>query len=121
MLCEYPVEIMIASFPLIALAAQLVNPVNDQVPVFDVAVSCRAAATAGLVEAESYQSCMNDERSARDELSLGWASFASNDRGRCATEASGDGLPSYVELLVCLQMSRDAREMQTPLKGARKK
>ena len=107
--------------PVLALASQLVSPVNDQLPVFDVAVSCRAAATAGLAADESYQSCMNDERSAREELTRKWSAFASNDRGRCAAEASEGGLPSYVELLVCLQMERDAREMQTPLKGARKK
>src|SRR5262245_45522570 len=101
----------------IALGVQLTTPANAQVPTFDVAVSCRAAATAGLGADESYRSCMNDEQSAREELSRDWTSFATNDRERCATEAAGT-LPSYVELLVCLQMSRDARQMQTPLKGA---
>jgi len=93
-------------------ALPLVSPVNDKVPVFNVAVSCRAAASAGLSVSESYQSCMNDERSAREELVRDWAAFAAGDRGRCTTESSGGGLPSYVELLVCLQMSRDAARMR---------
>src|SRR5215207_4535523 len=85
-----------------------ISPVNDHLPELDVAVSCRAAANAGLSVSESYQSCMNDERSARAELARDWTTFTAADRGRCTTEASGGGLPSYVELLVCLQMSRDA-------------
>jgi hypothetical protein len=100
-------------FAAIALAAlPLTLPVSEKVPVFDVTVSCRAAASAGLSVRESYQSCMNDERSAHEQLVHDWASFAAVDRGRCAAESSGDGLPSYVELLVCLQMSRDAARMR---------
>ena len=110
------------SLPVVILGAQFLVPVSEQVPVFDVSVSCRAAATAGMAADESYRSCMSDERSAREELLRGWASFAASDRSRCTAEASGDELPSYVELLVCLQMSRDATRMQTtPLQGARKK
>jgi hypothetical protein len=102
-------------FAAIALAAlPLTSPVSDKVPAFDVAVSCRAAASAGLSVSQSYQSCMNDERSAREELVRDWASFAAADRSRCTAESSADGLPSYVELLVCLQMSRDAARMRRP-------
>jgi len=97
----------------LALAAlPLVSPVSDKVPMFDVAVSCRAAASAGLSVSESYQSCMNDECSAHEELVRDWTTFTAADRGRCTAESSGDGLPSYVELLVCLQMSRDAARMR---------
>ena len=110
------------SLPVVILGTQFLVPVNEQVPTLNVTVSCRAAATAGMAADESYQSCMSDEQSARQELLRSWASFAASDRSRCTTEASGDGLPSYVELLVCLQMSRDATRMQTtPLQGARKK
>ena len=77
-------------------------------------MSCRAAASAGIAESQGYQSCMTDEHSAREELVRDWATFAAADRGRCTTESSGDGLPSYVELLVCLQMSRDASRLRTP-------
>lgn len=110
------------SLPVLVLGTQFLVPVNEQVPVLDVSVSCRAAATAGMAADESYRNCMNDERSAQDQLQRGWTSFAASDRSRCTAEASGDDLPSYVELLVCLQMSRDATRMQTtPLQGARKK
>jgi hypothetical protein len=55
---------------------------------------------------------MNDERSAREQLLRDWTTFAVADRARCTTESSADGLPSYVELLVCLQMSRDASRLR---------
>jgi hypothetical protein len=44
------------------------------------------------------------------------------DRGRCSAEASLGGVDSYVDLLVCLQMTRDAEAMQkNQLKGAKRK
>lgn len=98
----------------VVAALDLVLPANERIPELDVAVSCRAAASAGLSVPESYSSCMNDERSAREQLARDWSTFAAVDRARCTIEASGDGLPSYVELLVCLQMARDAARMRAP-------
>lgn len=98
----------------VAATLDLVLPANDRVPEFDVAVSCRAATSAGLSVSQSYQSCMNDEQSARQQLGRDWSTFAAADRSRCTTESSSDGLPSYVELLVCLQMARDAARLRMP-------
>ncbi len=98
----------------VVAALDLVSPANERVPELDVAVSCRAAASAGLSVSESYRGCMNDEQSAREQLVREWSMFAAADRARCTAEASGDGLPSYVELLVCLQMARDAARMRAP-------
>jgi hypothetical protein len=51
-----------------------------------------------------------------------WQSFSVAHRTRCTSEASGQGLSSYVELLVCLQIAAGPGGMQnTTLKGARKK
>ena len=96
----------------VVAALDLVSPANERVPELDVAASCRAAASAGLSVSESYSTCMNDERSAREQLARDWSTFAAVDRARCTSESSGDGLPSYVELLVCLQMARDAARMR---------
>jgi hypothetical protein len=101
-------------------------PVADRVPTLNVEASCRAVTdlnrTSGLADAQSFDACMRDENSARQELAPIWTSFAAADRTRCADEASSGGVYSYVELLVCLQMARDASAMNvTPLKGARKK
>jgi hypothetical protein len=109
----------------IIAATQLTIPVADHVPTFNVASSCRAAAeinrATGLADAQSYDNCMRDEDSARQELVPIWMSFKAADRDRCESEASSAEVYSYVELLVCLQLARDAAAMNvTPLRGASK-
>jgi hypothetical protein len=109
----------------IIAATQLAMPVVDNVPTLNVAASCRAAAeinrATGLADAQNYDGCMRDEESARQELLPIWTSFKAPDRVRCSDEASSGGVYSYVELLVCLQMAREAAAVNvTPLKGASK-
>jgi len=40
-------------------------------------------------------------------------------RQRCLATTETGGDPSYVEVLVCLQMGRDAAQMEDPLGGSR--
>ena len=107
------------------LGAQLATPVSDQVPKFDVEPSCKgaAAASAQMVLAQSYSACMSEENQAREQLGPIWQSFSVANRTRCTAEASGQGLASYVELLVCLQIAggNPGNMQPTTLKGARKK
>ncbi len=88
--------------------------VADGVPTLDIEAGCRAAAKMGdsLSLDESLRQCLSDEKSARSELDRQWSQFPPALRQRCVdtTEAGGD--PSYVEVLVCLQMGRDAAEME---------
>lgn len=108
--------------PTLLLGAQLVVPVSDQVPTLDVAVSCKAATKIAIAEAQSYDACMADEKSAREQLVKTWHSYAASERTQCTTEATMTGSPSYVELLVCLEIARDADAPgKIKLKGARKK
>jgi hypothetical protein len=55
------------SISMIVLGSQLVMPVADRVPKFDIARSCKldVAATAGLSVDQPTKSCINDERKAR--------------------------------------------------------
>jgi hypothetical protein len=104
------------------LSASLLMPVADEVPNFNVASSCKASAQIVMVDSQSYDSCMKEENAARDELQRSWSTFPGPDRASCAAESSGDNLPSYVELLVCLQIAKQIEPAsQTQLKGARRK
>jgi hypothetical protein len=95
---------------------------SNQVPTLRVEQSCRAASSIQMAESQSYDACVRDEMSARTELTQSWTTFAATDRERCASEASSDGIHSYVELLVCLQISRGIDSSNhTRLKGARRK
>lgn len=53
---------------------------------------------------------MQKEKSARDDLTTNWETFAASDRRICLNETMSDGPPSYVELLECLYMARDTRK-----------
>jgi hypothetical protein len=78
------------------------------VPVYDIAPVCRAAVT---VVAGSYEACLQDEKSAREQLAASWDSFAGPQRDNCVQGENGGGSPSYIELLTCIQMARDASKL----------
>jgi hypothetical protein len=59
-----------------------------------------------------------DEKSARAELEKQWSQFSPALRQRCVDTTETGGNPSYVEVLVCLQMGRDAAQMERPLKNS---
>jgi len=82
--------------------------VADGMPAFDAAPGCRAAAE---VAPEGFNACMKDEQGARAQLALQWETFIASDRATCAQNETAGGSPSYVELLTCLQMARDARAL----------
>jgi hypothetical protein len=110
---------MFPSASLLALAGTLLLTVADKVPALDVESSCRAAAKMGdrLSLDATLRQCLADEKSARDELEKQWTQFPVALRQRCVTTTETGGDPSYVEVLVCLQMGRDAAQMEDPFGG----
>ena len=106
---------MIASLATVAFAAQLILVAGDKVPQFDVP-SCREAQRLDPTEEKAVQSCNDNEASARRELQGQWLSFPDGDRRTCSAETQTGGLPSYVELLVCLQDAKVARDLETKSK-----
>jgi hypothetical protein len=89
----------------IFLASQLVVTVGNQPPAFDVKPTCRAYM--GDV-VQTQQSCENDESTARQQLAKEWNQFVGSDKAMCTDLTKGFD-PSYVELLSCLEMMRDAK------------
>ena len=107
---------------LLLAGASILTPVSENVPNLNVVPSCRGAAEIRMVDSQSYDSCMKEENTAREELLRSWQSFTAPDRATCASEAASAGLASYVELLVCLQIaSKYDPEKQTKLTGAQRK
>ena len=76
--------------------------------------ACRAAAKMGdsLSLDTTLRQCLADEKSARDQLEKEWTQFTPALRQRCVATTQTGGDPSYVEVLVCLQMGRDAGQIQ---------
>jgi Collagen triple helix repeat (20 copies) len=80
------------------------SPVH--LPRFNVAATCRADQSKAAAD-----SCLADENRARALLEKEWGQFRAADRQQC-TQASGmPGFQSYVELITCLEMARDARSL----------
>jgi len=109
---------MAALFPIILIATQIVL-VADSVPKFDVERTCRAAAVSGVPGRDST-SCQRDEQDARSTLQQDWTQYSSIQRSRCTGLVATGGPPSYVELLTCLEMARDVRNMHTDGEGKAK-
>jgi hypothetical protein len=103
---------MFPSVVLFALGGALL--IADAVPSLDVEAGCRAAAKMGdsLSLDETLRQCLSDEKSARSELERQWSQFPPALRQRCVSTTETGGDPSYVEVLVCLQMGVDAAQME---------
>ena len=103
----------------LALGATLLHAAADSVPTLNVESGCRAAAKMGdqLSLDTTLRQCLADERGARNELEKQWAQFPRALRQRCLATTETGGNPSYVEVLVCLQMGQDAAQFDEPSSG----
>jgi Collagen triple helix repeat (20 copies) len=78
------------------------------VPTFDIASSCRGTSS---VIGGAPGTCIADEETARGELVKRWAQFAPAEKTQCTEVSSMSGFQSYVELLTCLEMNADAKNL----------
>jgi hypothetical protein len=86
----------------------------DGVPHFDVIRTCEDARPfTGNDRNLAYRSCMKDENEARAELARKWAHFKPGDRKDCVAQGTAP-VPSYVEILTCLEMSDEAEALYKP-------
>jgi hypothetical protein len=81
-------------------------------PVLQVGPSCEAAGRGAVVLGRNKESCLADETAAQTTLKQNWSKYAANDKTLCIGMESTGGPASYVELLSCLEINRDAREIQ---------
>ena len=110
----------------IAVSTQLLTPISDAVPKLNVEVTCKGSAEAdkamGLDLPQSFDKCMSDENSARQQLGPIWSSYSPAVRAQCEGEATDVGEASYVDLLTCLQMTDGSvTASASALKGASRK
>jgi hypothetical protein len=102
----------------LALGAQLMMPVADSVPTLNVEQVCEGIAQQGGVTfhdpqiGQEKKDCLDSEKQIRDELVKQWSSFSADDRSACTNESVMGGDSSYTELLTCLEMARDVRNLR---------
>lgn len=99
------------AFPIpLALLLPLAVSVADTVPRFNIEPSCKGGLDSPGLN-ERYSRCISEENGARQQLESSWSSWPAGDRSQC-TDTAKMGAPSYVELLTCLQMARDASKLK---------
>src|SRR4051794_24742471 len=77
----------------------------DTVPQFKIE-SCREAEDSGPAS-RNAQSCFRDEQTAKETLQQKWSSYDSSQKKHCALLMKAGGMPSYVELLTCIEMKTE--------------
>jgi hypothetical protein len=97
-----------ATTALSAVFSASASAAGEKLPKLDVAQSCREAqAIAGEDANLTYKGCMHDEKNAEARLQQRWMKFKAVDRQNCLAQGMAP-LPSYVEILTCLEMYDDA-------------
>jgi hypothetical protein len=95
----------------LAIAVSFVLVATDRVPSFNVEPGCRDVAVRAA-PVGSMEACMRKEEEARNQLISEWTQFAPADKSYCVDLTTMAGEPSYVALLTCLELRRDARRAE---------
>jgi hypothetical protein len=121
-------KVRIAAVLLVAtmvLGSQATPAASKGPPTLNVKPSCEAVAARTAMEqiqgphVRDVASCMRSENEARDQLAKEWAQFSRGDQQGCTSVTKTGGIPSYVELLGCLERRRDVKSYRATGRYAR--
>ncbi len=100
-----------AGFLPILLTGSYLALASDKLPEMNIEPGCRAAATAATALNRNEDSCKRDENEARGKLDQEWGKFTPMQQARCVSLTRLGGPPSYVELLTCLELAKQAANL----------
>jgi hypothetical protein len=103
-------NLMPALLPVLLLSSQTVLAA-DQVPKLDTGRSCHSAGAAAGMAGRDTAACERDENNARAALEKEWSQFTLSDKAHCVRLGTLGGSPSYVELLTCLELAKQVKEL----------
>jgi hypothetical protein len=86
--------------------------VADDLPKFDLAPTCAAAAKYAISAGRDKEACLDDEHTAENTLVQNWSKYNAADKTQCVGNVRAGGPASYVELLSCLEIMRDAKAIR---------
>jgi hypothetical protein len=81
-------------------------------PKLNVDPSCEAAGRGSVMLGRNKEACLADETTAQGTLTQNWSKYSASDKTQCVGMAKTGGPASYVELLSCLEIMRDARNIR---------
>ena len=87
----------------------------DSYPTLNVAPLCHGLTDQSELQlgfrSVTFDECMKAEQADRQTIIQEWSTFTANDKQHCVAEATMGGESSYTELLTCLEMARDVRQL----------
>src|SRR5947209_8586359 len=98
---------------ILAFAAMPASAALADAPTLNVQATCRATPAVNLDQQATYDNCMRSENAARDKLNKSWAKMRVDWRSTCLKTTTLGGVPSYVELLTCVEMREAAANGQS--------
>ena len=102
---------MFIPFTAVTLGTVLTIAAADAVPTLDTRPTCAGAAQE-ISTTHTVERCQQSEQQARDALASQWSGFPTADKQACIATTRIGGFPSYVQILTCLELARDARTMK---------
>jgi len=90
--------------------------VVERIPTLNSEASCHLGDN--LAVDQNVNHCLALESGARDQLARRWAEFPSADRSHCIRYSSAGGGGTYTDLLSCLEMEADARNLHAKRRSA---
>jgi hypothetical protein len=92
----------------------------DDVPALNIEPTCHGIAQQAAAPSEkggpdlAYSQCVQSERAMKARLAGEWSTFDQADKTNCVEEEKMTALPSYTDLVTCMEMARDARKLNAP-------
>jgi hypothetical protein len=86
--------------------------VGNDPPTLDVTTTCAAAAQYSMSTGRDKEACLGDESTARATLAQNWSKYKADDKNQCVGTVKTGGPPSYVELLSCIEILRNAKQIR---------
>jgi hypothetical protein len=100
-----------------AVLSIAVGPAQSQaIPDLNVDPVCRGIAQQAANPSEkggsdlAFSQCVQSEQAMRQKLVNEWPTFSPSEKSNCIG-AQGGGLASYTDLVSCLEMAKDARQL----------
>jgi hypothetical protein len=119
--CHFEVNTMrtlLTTGVIVASLFAAVRPAHaDQIPALDIQVTCRGIASHAAGPGErggpdlSLRQCIKSELRIRGKLARQWAMYSADEKAQCLGNTQGD-YPSYTDLLTCLEMVSQARNLR---------
>jgi hypothetical protein len=103
---------VVAALGAVGVGAQIAPVRADTPPKLKVDTSCEAAGRGAVMLGRNKEACLADETAAQDTLKQNWSKYSATDKTQCVGMATTGGPASYVELLSCLEIMRDARNIR---------